>query len=413
MARLAVLVVIAIALLAPRPVHGADASELFADGERAFAGGDYREALRLFEAARAAGATGPSSHYNIGVCQYRLGDYEAAEASFASLAAAFPAMRELAEYNRGLALLADGKRSAAQTAFERARVSTDEKIAALASAQLGELAASPAVAVPRWRGYLSGGLGYDGNVALVDDLSLGRTASSPVMEALGVATRAFRAPLRIDATAYLVRYPDAGEFDQSAVRVALTTEHDVGRWTLAAGPTLSRTTLDGDGFEESLGADLRLRRSIGDRLWFDARVVYDDVDAGDARFAYLEGSRRQVRLAVQQAGLPSVRVGYDLERNERSDPGVSAERERLSLSYERQLPGEWTAGARLAHRKSRYSDAVVPRKERLLELSLGARRDLTIGWTLSAEFRWSDNDSTTAAFEYQSRRLTVGLARSF
>jgi hypothetical protein len=339
-----------------------------------------------------------------------LGEYEAAEATFANLAAEFPAMRELAEYNRGLALLADGERTAARGAFERARVSTDEKIAALANAQLAGLAPAPAVAAPRWRGYLSGGLGYDGNVALVDDLFLGRGSSSAVTEALGVATRTFDGPLRLDAMGYLVRYPDAGEFDQSSVRVALATQHELGRWTLTAGPTLARTTLDGDGFEESLGADLRLRRSIGDWLWFDARVVYDDVDAGDARFAYLEGSRRQLRFAVQQAG---VRVGYDLERNERADPGVSAERERWSVSYERQLRGGWTAGARLAHRESRYDDAVVPREERLLELALGARRELAIRWTLSAEYRRSDNDSTVAAFEYRSRRLTVGLARSF
>ena len=94
-------------LLLAHAAHGQDASALFAAGERAFAAGDYAAALQSFEAARAAGSTGPSSFYNIGVCQYRLGDFEAAEATFATLAAEFPALRELAEYNRGLALRAN------------------------------------------------------------------------------------------------------------------------------------------------------------------------------------------------------------------------------------------------------------------------------------------------------------------
>ena len=133
----------------PSPADGADASALFADGERAFATGDYEEALRLFTAAREAGSTGPSSYYNIGVCQYRLGDYAAAEATFATLAGEFPAMRELAEYNRGLALRAAGDITAARVAFERAQSSTDDKIAALANAQLGEIGAPRIAAEPR------------------------------------------------------------------------------------------------------------------------------------------------------------------------------------------------------------------------------------------------------------------------
>ena len=120
----------------------------------------------LFTAAREAGSAGPSSYYNIGVCQYRLRDYDAAEATFAALAAEFPAMRELAEYNRGLALRAQGNLAEARVAFERARASTDDKIVALANAQLGELGAARTAAETRWSGWFSGGLGYDDNVAL-------------------------------------------------------------------------------------------------------------------------------------------------------------------------------------------------------------------------------------------------------
>jgi opacity protein-like surface antigen len=398
----------------PPPAYAAEGSALFAEGERAFAAGDYREALRRFTAAREAGSTGLSSYYNIGVCQYLLRDYDAAEQTFAELAAEFPAMRELAEYNRGLALRAAGETAAAREAFERARSSADAKITTLANAQLAELG-TMVLEEPRWGGYVSGGVGYDDNVALVDELVLtSGSASSPLTETLGVLTRDFGAvPLRFDASGYWVRYSAADEFDQSALRLALVTQHELGPWTLTGGPTLARSTLDGDGFEELFGADLRLRRSVGANLSFEARAIYDEADAGDVRFAYLEGSRRQLRLAVQHSGTGRVRVGYDVERNDRADPGVSPSRQRWSVAYRWQLAADWTADTALAHRKSRYSDATLPREERLLVWSFAVSRALRVGWALNAEYRWSDNDSTLPAFSYDSQRILLSLSRSF
>jgi tetratricopeptide (TPR) repeat protein len=398
------------------PAQGADASALFAEGERAFSAGEYREALQLFEAARDAGSAGAGTYYNIGVCEYRLRDYDAAEATFAALAAAFPALRELAEYNRGLALRADGRVPEARIAFVRASRSADDKIAALANTQLAELGRPPQSAEPSWGGYVSGGLGYDDNVALVDDLLLGipGSSSSPLAEALGLLTRNFGVDrLRMDLSGYAVSYADAEQFDQSAIRVALAAERSLGSWTLTVGPTIGRSALDGDGFEEAVGADLRVRRSLGERLYFDARVVYDDIEAGDERFAYLEGSRRQLRVAVTHTGAARIRVGYDLESNRRLDPGVSPSRRRWSAAYQKTLSSAWTADTAVTYRDSNYDDASVPREERLLEASFAARRRLRVGWTVSAEYRWFDNDSTVPAFSYDGQRVTVGLARSF
>src|SRR5689334_1730864 len=199
MFRASVLATACMILALARAAFGADASALFADGERAFAAGEYAEALRLFTAAREAGSRGPSSYYNIGVCQYRLADYDAAEATFATLAAEFPAMRELAEYNRGLALRADGNFAAAGIAFERARASTDPKIVALANAELVEIGATQVADEARWSGYFAGALGYDDNVALLNELVLASSeASSPLAELLGVLTRDFGPrPLRL------------------------------------------------------------------------------------------------------------------------------------------------------------------------------------------------------------------------
>ncbi|HEX7235498.1 MAG TPA: hypothetical protein VF405_00975 [Gammaproteobacteria bacterium] len=397
------------------PALGADASALFADGERAFAAGAYSEALRLFTAAREAGSTGPSSLYNIGVCQYRLERYGDAEATFASLAAEFPAMRELAEYNRGLALRADSQYADAGVAFQRARGSTDEKIVALANAQLVEIGATRVVEGPTWGGYFSGGIGHDDNVALLNELVLtSAEAASPLAEVLGVLSRDFRPrPLRFDASAYAVHYSDVGDFDQTALRLSLEAEQRLGGWTMLLGPTLGRSTLNGDAFEELIGADLRLRRSFGMGFVFEARALYDDIGSGDSRFAYLEGSHRQLRLSVQHTGTGRIRAGYDVEREDRADPGVSPSRKRFAVVYQRRLSPTWSADAAVAHRTSRYGAASVPREERLLDLSFAARRALARNWTLDVQYQWFDNTSTVEDFSYDGQRFTFGLSRSF
>jgi hypothetical protein len=198
-------------------------------------------------------------------------------------------------------------------------------------------------------------------------------ASSPLAEVLGVLTRDFGAkPLRFDASAYSVHYPEVGDFDQTAVRLALEAEQRIGQWTLLVGPTLGRSTLDGEGFEELIGADLRVRRALGSGFIFEARALYDDTNAADASFAYLDGSRRLLRLSIQHTGAARFRAGYDVERNDRADPGVSPSRERVSIVYQRQLSENWAADAAFAHRTSRYGATSVPRDERLLELSLSA-----------------------------------------
>ncbi|HVJ29328.1 MAG TPA: tetratricopeptide repeat protein [Gammaproteobacteria bacterium] len=398
-----------------RAAPGVDASVLFADGERAFAAGEYREALRHFTAAREAGSTGPSSYYNIGVCQYRLGDYHDAERTFALLAAEFPAMRELAEYNRGLALRADGNFADAGVAFGRARASTDEKIVALANAQLAEIGAARVAVEPKWSGYFSGALGHDDNVALLNELVLaGTNAASPLAEVLGLLTRDFGArPLRFDASGYAVHYPDVGDFDQTALRLSLQAEQRLGRWTLLVGPTLGRSTLNGDGFEEIIGADMRLRRAFGVGFVFEARAVYDDTNAADSRFAYLDGSHGLLRLSVQHTGAGRVRFGYDVENEDRADPGVSPSRKRLAVVYQPRLSANWTADAAFSHRTSRYRAASVPREERLLEFSFVARRALSRNWTLGLEYQWFDNDSTVDDFTYDGQRYTLGLSRGF
>ena len=404
-------------VVAPAAPSGAQQTAEFAAATAAFESGDYEQALRLFETALAAGVDSPALHYNLGVCQYRLGDHAAAATTFAGLRDRFPSFAAIADYNRGLALLALGDEGAARAAFERAHDEGDERLAALAESALAQIEPAPAPR-SRWLGYFDLTAGHDDNIALVDELSLPATlsASSPFTELIGYASRRFgqRVPLRLDFSGYFVRYSDAPEFDQNALSIDSAFEWKTGEWRIEAGPRLAESTLDGDGFERALGARLVAWRPLSRRMTFDAQLVYDDVTAASDRFDFIEGTRERLRIGLDsRAERQRIRVGYEIEGNDRASPGVSPSRDRFVVNYQRLLGAFWSIDGTLAYRSSDYDELVPPREEDLAEVAATARRNLPKDWLLALQYRLADNDATAAQYSYRSNRVSIAIGKSF
>jgi tetratricopeptide (TPR) repeat protein len=399
-------------LLAATPCAAQETSA-FAAATTAFETGDYRRALRLFETARANGSDSAALHYNIGVCQYRVGDYTEAAATFALVRDRFPQFAAVAEYNRGLALSALNDRNAARTAFQRARAG-DDALAGLADSALARLGAANAPR-SRWVGYFDVAAGHDDNVALVDELSLPATvsASTSFTELVGYAGGRVGQRGSLSFSGYSVRYADASQFDQTALRVDTAFGWSPGDWRFEAGPHFAETLLDGDGFERALGVSLRAIRPITERVTFDVRLVYDDLDAPSSRFAFIDGTRQRLRLGLESRGQQSrIRVGYEIEANDRASASVSPDRDRLVLNLQRGA-GRWSLEATLAYRQSDYDDLAAPRHERLTEIGAAARRNLQKGWLFGTEYRLADNDSNIAQFGYRSRRVSLSVGKGF
>ncbi len=408
--------------LAAMPAVAADNAS-FVAARDAFAAGRYDDALSLFRAALAEGVDSAALRYNIGVCLYRLGEHADAERTFAELAARYPEFRAIAAYNRGLALLALERTEDAVAAFEVARAIGDERLAPLAAAALAELevrrVAEPAPPRSLWSGYADFRVGHDDNVALLDEFAVspGVSTSSPLVEAFGYAARRIpsRVPVRLDFSGYVVRYPDVGEFDQDSWRAAAAFEWRAGDWRLAAGPQLLYSTLDGDGFERATGVVLQAAHDVGAHAQFDARLLFDDVAGASPRFEYLDGTRERVRLGFERRdfGGGRLRVTYDIESQDRAGPNVSPERRRVGLSYAHRAGERWSVEGSVAARTSRYEALVVERTERFREVTFGARREISARWFINAEYRWVDNAASVAQYDYRTRRVGVGLSRSF
>lgn len=391
----------------------------WAAGQRAFRGGDYASALRFFEAAREAGLDSPAVHYNIAVSQYKLERYDSAGQTFASIARRFPQMRGLAEYNLGLVARRSGSSAAARAHFLRAyELSPDDrKLRVLASRRLRELEPETRTA-SRWTGALAARAGHDDNVALRDETGLpfGSTSESPMIDLFASIQGPWngRGGLRLDGSAYLVKYLDAEDFDQSQVRGGVVYDRRTGDWRIQIGAYASAATLGGDAFDRKLGAEASASRYVGRNASVVLRYGHDEVSDADAQFAGISGSRRQfdARYRWYRDGY-RLQARFALERNDRLEPGVSPDRTRFGVDYRYQPQTGLGYGAGIDFRSSEFGELDTPRDEDLLTLSGSLTYAMSSDWLFLLELRHSDNDSTDAAFSYDRAQITLGAMKLF
>lgn len=390
----------------------------WAAGQAAFAAGDYEAALEYFRSARDEGLDGPAVHYNIAVTQFKLERYDEAAETFRLIALRFPPMEGLAEYNLGLVARRQDRRDAATQHFLRAfRLSNDEKIQVLASQRLRELEPEMRT-VSRWSGAVGIRAGNDDNIALRDEagVPVGTTMESPLADiwASFVGPRTGRDGFRLRGSAYVIRYADADEFDQSELRVGGFHEWRRHSWRAELGIDAAASTLGGDMFDRKLGANARFARYFGDNHVLDLRYTYDDVTEGDEVFTGIGGSRQRIDTRYRWYHEDHrVQLRYVVETNDRESASVSPERSAVIMDY-RYLPLQgfgYEAGVEL--RDSEYSDIAIPRNEDLVTVFGTLSYAFSNDWSILFEYRQSDNESTDPEYSYDRRKFTLGAMKLF
>ena len=403
-------------LLFHAPQAAADASADWQAGQDAFAAGDVASALVFFTSARDQGLAGPAVHYNIAVCHYELGDYAAARDTFALIAARFPKMRGLAEYNVGLAERRLGDTAAAQRHFIAAWYASDDpKVRALAASQLTDVEREEAESS---FGMVSASAGHDDNVALRDSLGLpaGTSGESPFTDLyamLNIPSAAIQG-LSFDGAIYAISYPDADEYNQAEVRAGLLYERDTSDWRFRVGLHVVTKTLNNSRFNEELNSDFRATWYASESSSLELRLRYDEIRGTEALYEGIDGSRIRFDVRYRWNRLPHylvLRAG--VEDNDRRDVSISPARQRLQANYYYQLDDRWEIEAGAAYRVSDYDNAVVLRDENLVALAIGANYEINDDWALGLHYRFSDNDSSDPIFSYERNQFTVGIRYLF
>lgn len=400
--------------------HAAADGDPWSAGIEAFSRGDYATALGHFEVARAAGQAGPAVHYNIAVCEFELGNYDAADAGFRHIAERFTKMRPLANYNRGLVAVEQDRNADARRLFLAAyQEADDEQLRILASTMLRRIGApAPATAADRFTGVFGAGAGHDDNVVLRDDagVPIDTETESAFAELYGTLSAPIggRRDLRFDASAYLVSYFDTGDFDQAAAAIGVAWQGRTGESRFEAGVSAGLSTLGGDRFDDTLALRGRWDYAPGPNSLLRFDLEFAEIGAGDSAFDGVAGSRQRAGVRYRAwRGLQSVEVGYGLERNDRDDASVSASHDRLWLHYRVELDAKWGLDAGIEYRQSDFDDLDPRRNEDRTGLTIAARRVLRTDWQLLLRYGYYDNDSSDELFGYTRSVLSAGVLKTF
>jgi hypothetical protein len=270
----------------------------------------------------------------------------------------------------------------------------------------------------RWTGAIGVRAGNDDNVALRDEtvLPAGTAGESPMADLFASVRGPWtgRNGFRLEGSAYLVRYCDADEFDQSEISGGAFYDWRLSDWRIQAGVHAGAGSLGGDAFDRKAGVNGRLVRYIGGSALIDLRYAYDDVTDADSRFAGIDGSRRQVDARYRGYREDHrVQLRYWLETNDRLDPSVSPDRDRFAIDYWFQPEAGFGYEAGIDWRTSEYAGLVAPREEDLFTFRAGLSYTLRNDYLLLVEFRNSENESTDEAFSYNRTQITLGLLKIF
>lgn len=386
--------------------YSAEASQQFQIGRRAFEAQDYAGALEAFEAAVAAGMAGPAVHFNIGVCAYRLGRLERADAAFRETART-PEMSALAHYNLGLVALRGGKPDEAARWFSLVeQESSDERLRALASAQL---AGRPRPAERNWLGYASLAAGYDDNVALIsgDDV-LGVSGTEDGFAELQLAAAApLAGPWRFDAGLVLLDYQEFDSFDQMSANGGARYRAQLDNWNGELALQLAYATLDGEGFESKRMLVLQASRALPGDWRLRTRYRFSDID-GLNDFSGLDGRRHELDIrAAWRRGAWDLAVRYRFDASDYADEALSLNRHQLAIDLQRTLNESWTVEVGLARNHSHYD--IGSNSEDRTELELAVSRALSARWRLVVRYAYADNQAELPEFDYRRNRISAGV----
>jgi tetratricopeptide (TPR) repeat protein len=405
-------------------------------GVDAFKQGRYEAARDHFTAAYHAGRRDATLLYNLGSAQFKLGDYQAAYGSFARIAND-PTWGPLALYNLGLVDEKLHHEERAQQHFRAAyEAAQSPKLKQLAALKMGTARQSVEPDNDDWFGIASIAGGFDDNVVLLNDQSLQSVSNQQdyFAEALASAssfvTGSVDGGWRADFSGYYRAYRDQTDYDYGVASTALVYNRISGNSQWQLGGKADAQFVGGDAYTASGSLRAQIMRPIGAvilRVRND--IAYVD---GASNFGYLTGW--QDRLGLQMGGKigrTALRLGYELELNNRRDDSTATEFFSYSPTWNRfyadatqPFSDAFDLSLRADYQFSRYRDdnvqvnadgsvSIAARDDDRITASLRVTYHPSNTWGVFSEYVYANNSSKFSEYEYDDNQILIGIERPF
>ncbi|MBI3562128.1 MAG: tetratricopeptide repeat protein [Gammaproteobacteria bacterium] len=377
---------------------------VFEKGVAAFEKGDFQLALDSFQKAEQLGMDTSTLHYNLGVCYYKLKNYNQAEKQFV-LVTKDKNMAQLAHYNLGLTVLRMDKKPGALAWFKLAAASNQNaKLTALAYYQMHKIDASYAEKPQRYSAGASIAYGNDDNVTLVATDSPSHQ-SDKYLEALLYLTLPMTEHLFFSGAIYRQDYSTVNTADFTQYDASFGYSLRADQWRLTPEAGFAESQLGGRGFQKITDYKLTLRRGTHmDGQWL-LRYRYSVIHSDNTVYDYLQGNRHQFRAQYTHPGaLGQMRLRYERETNQRQNTATtnySPTRDDVRFRLEQTAHGVWGFSQELQYRESNYGAiAAVARKDKRKLLLLEANRKLTEDIAVGLRYSHGDNSSNITTYKY-------------
>ncbi len=390
---------------------------LFEQGSSAFLARDYKKGLTLFLKARDQGLDTVSLSYNIGVCAYKLEDYNQARKAFLEVSRK-PGMAPLAYYNLALIGVKEHDRDAARSWFEKTiATTTDAKLKKLAGLGLERLSSQ---ARPSWFGFASLGGGYNDNITIVTDTATAASSGTgdSFSELLAIARGPVFSPeshFNLQLNAYDLNYFNESDYDYSSFGLKFFHRGSILSWQSEIGADYSYSFLGSEQYARIPSGFVEFRKAFSTGTFFRTRYTFSDIDMLAINSDLLSGTRNRLQLeAGKKWGRTRAALEYQLELNDRDNPDESPTRNGLKLKLKLKAAQKTTLNASAGYRQSSYEiNGAADRDDDLALASLRLAYNVTSAWILGADYRYENNQSNDTSYEYTSNVVQLNLTRNF
>ncbi len=373
----------------------------FETGIKLFKATKYKQAVKQFHRAEAAGVKKTSLYYNLAVSYFKLANYKKAKKYFL-ITSKDAKFAQLSQYNLGLVALKQKKKKLALKRFLRASSTAgDPRITAIANKQIDKLKLGKGVQAAD--GGMSVTYGNDSNVLLLTDDSPSRKSDNYIESYLYGGVRLGNA-YRLSGSWYQRNYSVVNSGDYSVLQVKGDYLFAIGDWKVEPGVAFSNSQFGSRDYLDTLDLNIVAKRRM-DAGRVVLRYRYSDIGARDSIYNYLAGSRQQARMDYYtKTDIGRLRYRYQLELNSRENRATknySPTRHDFRLRLRKKLADNWKLKLDAQYRFSNYSAAAgVVRKDTRLRMVAGLGYRLNRQWTITGRVINTNNDSNLISEDY-------------